>query len=91
MLWPSLIKKHGGIVTDQLDVSSLSKVTDGYTPGHMVEVIKTVLTERRIKQVLLLLLIFFLLLHHYVLFIRKQLILFTNEYSREKNEFNILS
>ena len=51
VLWPNLIKRHGGIVTDQLDVSSLSKVTDGYTPGHMVDVIKTVLTERRIKQV----------------------------------------
>jgi len=50
LLWPNLIKRHGGIVTDQLDVSSLSKVTDGYTPGHMVKVIKTVLTERRIKQ-----------------------------------------
>ena len=35
--------------------------------------------------------LFFLLLHHYVLFIRKQLILFTKEYSREKNEFNKLS
>eukprot|EP00111_Clytia_hemisphaerica_P004244 TCONS_00012119-protein len=50
LLWPSLIKKHGGIVTDALDISSLSKVTDGYTPGHMVDVIKQVLTDRRIKQ-----------------------------------------
>jgi len=39
------------MITDSLDISSLSKLTDGYTPGHMVEVIKTVLTERRIKQV----------------------------------------
>jgi hypothetical protein len=32
-----------------LDVSSLSKVTDGYTPGHMLTAITQVLTERRIQ------------------------------------------
>lgn len=38
VLWRTLIVKHNGIVHTQLDVSSLAKVTDGYTPGHLVEV-----------------------------------------------------
>jgi hypothetical protein len=36
VLWRRLILKHNGTITNHLDVSSLSKVTDGYTPGHMV-------------------------------------------------------
>lgn len=51
VLWPNLIKKYGGRITDAIDISSLAKVTDGYTPGHMVTAIKAVLTERRVKQV----------------------------------------
>ena len=34
-----------------LDVSSLAKVTDGYTPGHINSAITVVLSERRIQQV----------------------------------------
>lgn len=50
MLWRSLIIKNNGILSNSLDVSSLSKITDGYTPGHMVEACKHVLTDRRISQ-----------------------------------------
>eukprot|EP00112_Aurelia_sp_Birch-Aquarium-sp1_P000787 Seg1077.3 transcript_id=Seg1077.3/GoldUCD/mRNA.D3Y31 product="Dynein regulatory complex protein 11" protein_id=Seg1077.3/GoldUCD/D3Y31 len=50
VLWPSLIRKHGGRISDALDVSSLSKISDGYTPGHLITAIKSVLTERRIQQ-----------------------------------------
>jgi len=50
LLWPTLIKRHGGRVSDTLDVSSLSKISDGYTPGHMITTVKSVLTERRIQQ-----------------------------------------
>ena len=35
VLWRSLIKKNGGVVGPTLDVSSLAKITDGYTPGQM--------------------------------------------------------
>ncbi|XP_019853334.1 PREDICTED: IQ and AAA domain-containing protein 1-like [Amphimedon queenslandica] len=31
-------------------MSSLAKVSDGYTPGHMITAITQVLTERRIQQ-----------------------------------------
>lgn len=49
-LWRELIIKQKGILTNNLDISSLAKVSDGYTPGHLIEVIKQVLTERRIQQ-----------------------------------------
>lgn len=37
-------------MTSALDLSSLVKISDGYTPGHMVRVVKGILTERRIQQ-----------------------------------------
>nr|XP_046247355.1 dynein regulatory complex protein 11 isoform X2 [Scatophagus argus] len=49
-MWKQLINKQGGEVTKDLDLSSLAKISDGYTPGHMVQVIKSVVTKRRILQ-----------------------------------------
>ena len=46
-----MISKNGGHYNDALDLSSLAKVTDGYTPGHINTVVTQVLTERRIQQV----------------------------------------
>lgn len=37
-------------MTSDLDLSSLAKISDGYTQGHMVQVVRSVLTERRIQQ-----------------------------------------
>lgn len=51
MLWKALIARHGGHMTEKLDISSLSKVSDGYTPGHMNAVISQLLTDRRVQQV----------------------------------------
>jgi hypothetical protein len=50
VLWRKLIIKSGGQLTSSLDVSSLAKITDGYTPGQMVQACQSVLTERRINQ-----------------------------------------
>lgn len=50
-LWHELILKQKGVITDNLDVSSLAKISDGYTPGHIIEVINQVLSERRKQQV----------------------------------------
>lgn len=50
VLWKQLIKKWGGEVTKALDLSSLAKISDGYTPGDMVRVIQSVVTKRRILQ-----------------------------------------
>jgi len=51
VLWKTLITRYGGRVTEALDASSLAKITDGYTPGHMVQAIQHILTERRVQQV----------------------------------------
>ena len=50
MLWKQLIRKRCGEVTPTLDLSSLAKISDGYTPGHMVQVVGSVLSERRLLQ-----------------------------------------
>lgn len=50
VIWKELITKNGGEVTSDLDLSSLAKISDGYTQGHMVQVVRSVLTERRIQQ-----------------------------------------
>uniref|UniRef100_A0A3Q2Z6W1 IQ motif containing with AAA domain 1 n=1 Tax=Hippocampus comes TaxID=109280 RepID=A0A3Q2Z6W1_HIPCM len=47
-LWKHLIEKHGGKITSALDLSSLTKISDGYTPGHMIQAIQQVITKRRI-------------------------------------------
>uniref|UniRef100_A0A3Q2YDJ7 IQ motif containing with AAA domain 1 n=1 Tax=Hippocampus comes TaxID=109280 RepID=A0A3Q2YDJ7_HIPCM len=48
VLWKHLIEKHGGKITSALDLSSLTKISDGYTPGHMIQAIQQVITKRRI-------------------------------------------
>ncbi|XP_051525637.1 dynein regulatory complex protein 11-like isoform X3 [Myxocyprinus asiaticus] len=50
VMWKELIKKNGGEVTNDLDLSSLAKISDGYTQGHMVQVVHRILTVRRIQQ-----------------------------------------
>ncbi|XP_068822107.1 dynein regulatory complex protein 11 [Capricornis sumatraensis] len=50
VLWKEIIQRHGGVITDTLSVSCLAKVTDGFTQGHIVQVVKEVLTERRLRQ-----------------------------------------
>ena len=49
-MWRQLIRKCGGEVTRALDLSSLAKISDGYTQGHMVQVLHRILTERRVQQ-----------------------------------------
>ncbi|XP_075807434.1 dynein regulatory complex protein 11 [Microtus pennsylvanicus] len=50
VLWKQIILRNGGVVTNALNISCLSKVTDGFTQGQIVKVIKEVLTDRRIRQ-----------------------------------------
>ncbi len=49
-MWNSFITKNGGILATTLDISSLSKVSDGFTPGQILSAVKEVLTDRRISQ-----------------------------------------
>ncbi|XP_028735297.1 IQ and AAA domain-containing protein 1-like [Peromyscus leucopus] len=50
VLWKRMIENRGTHLTQSLDVSALARVSDGYTPGHILQVIQSVLTERRILQ-----------------------------------------
>lgn len=50
LLWRSLIPQSNGIMTELLDISSLAKVTDGYTQKHIMTACQQVLTERRVAQ-----------------------------------------
>lgn len=50
LIWRKLIEQHGGLVSDALDLSSLAKISDGYTPGHLAQAVRAVLTEQRLLQ-----------------------------------------
>ncbi|XP_045420949.1 IQ and AAA domain-containing protein 1-like [Lemur catta] len=50
-LWKRMIEARGFQVTQSLDISALAKVSDGYTPGHILQAIQSVLNERRLLQV----------------------------------------
>ncbi|XP_069317655.1 IQ and AAA domain-containing protein 1-like [Eulemur rufifrons] len=51
VLWKRMIEAQGFQVTQSLDISALAKVSDGYTPGHILQAIQSVLNERRLLQV----------------------------------------
>ncbi|KAL7065338.1 hypothetical protein AAHC03_04689 [Spirometra sp. Aus1] len=48
LIWQVLIPKYQGEITDKLDLSSLAKISDGYTMGMMAKACQEVLTERRL-------------------------------------------
>ncbi|XP_056629458.1 dynein regulatory complex protein 11-like [Triplophysa dalaica] len=50
LIWRELIRDNGGEVTSNLDLSFLTKISEGCTPGHMVKVVCSVLSEHRIQQ-----------------------------------------
>ncbi|XP_036622683.1 dynein regulatory complex protein 11 [Trichosurus vulpecula] len=50
VLWKQVIQQAGGKITNSLNISCLSKVTDGFTQGQIVQVIKNILTDRRVRQ-----------------------------------------
>uniref|UniRef100_A0A452SB12 IQ and AAA domain-containing protein 1-like n=1 Tax=Ursus americanus TaxID=9643 RepID=A0A452SB12_URSAM len=50
VLWRQMIEARGIQLTQNLDISALAKVSDGYTPGHILQAIHSVLTERRVLQ-----------------------------------------
>ncbi|XP_012517598.1 PREDICTED: IQ and AAA domain-containing protein 1-like [Propithecus coquereli] len=51
VLWKHMIEARGFQVTQSLDISALAKVSDGYTPGHILQAVQSVLNERRLLQV----------------------------------------
>ncbi|XP_076159046.1 dynein regulatory complex protein 11 isoform X2 [Alosa pseudoharengus] len=50
VLWRDLLQTRGAQLTPAFDLSSLAKVTDGYTQGHILRAVRSVLTTRRLSQ-----------------------------------------
>lgn len=52
MLWDNVLKREGGFnaVSDEIDLSSLSKISEGYTAGTITTCVRSILTERRIQN-----------------------------------------
>ncbi|XP_017393226.1 dynein regulatory complex protein 11 [Cebus imitator] len=50
VLWKQIIECNGGVLTSALNVSCLAKVTDGFTQGHIVQAVKAVLTDQRVRR-----------------------------------------
>ncbi|NWY28119.1 DRC11 protein, partial [Pheucticus melanocephalus] len=49
-LWKHYILQCGGTLTKLLNLNCLAQVSDGFTQGHVVDVVHTVLTELRLLQ-----------------------------------------
>jgi len=45
-----MIVRNGGLLSTNMDISSLAKVSDGYTAGMINTVCASVLIERRVNQ-----------------------------------------
>ncbi|XP_061463641.1 dynein regulatory complex protein 11 isoform X2 [Rhineura floridana] len=50
VLWKHIIQQYGGLLSKQLNISCLAQVSDGYTQGHIINTVRSVLTERRLMQ-----------------------------------------
>ncbi|XP_053925727.1 dynein regulatory complex protein 11 [Cuculus canorus] len=50
VLWKHIILQNGGEITNSLNLSCLTKVSDGFTQGHIVQAVQAVLTELRLLQ-----------------------------------------
>ncbi|XP_075439622.1 IQ and AAA domain-containing protein 1-like [Ascaphus truei] len=50
VLWRSLVRRFGGTPSDGLHFGALARISDGYSQGHMVQVVQSVLTHRRRLQ-----------------------------------------
>uniref|UniRef100_A0A8V0YFU9 IQ motif containing with AAA domain 1 n=1 Tax=Gallus gallus TaxID=9031 RepID=A0A8V0YFU9_CHICK len=50
VLWKHAITQHGGEITKLLSISCLAKLSDGFTQGCIVQVVRAVLSELRLLQ-----------------------------------------
>uniref|UniRef100_A0A8B9CWQ3 IQ motif containing with AAA domain 1 n=1 Tax=Anser brachyrhynchus TaxID=132585 RepID=A0A8B9CWQ3_9AVES len=50
VLWKHIIQQNGGVITNLLNISCLAMVSDGFTQGHIVQVVRAVLSELRLLQ-----------------------------------------
>lgn len=49
-LWKHYILQSGGALSRRVNLNCLAQVSDGFTQGHLVDVVHAVLTELRLLQ-----------------------------------------
>mmetsp|Transcript_27563 Transcript_27563/g.67781 ORF Transcript_27563/g.67781 Transcript_27563/m.67781 type:complete len:819 (-) Transcript_27563:1438-3894(-) len=50
-LWPALVKRHGGgDLTHEFELSTLAHISEGYAPGVISLILRTLLTKRRLEK-----------------------------------------
>ncbi|XP_027696911.1 IQ and AAA domain-containing protein 1-like [Vombatus ursinus] len=52
LLWKHLIEQYGKSLLNHVDISGLTKVSDGYTPGDITLTVHSVMTEKRKIQLI---------------------------------------
>ncbi|XP_045906785.1 dynein regulatory complex protein 11-like isoform X1 [Micropterus dolomieu] len=50
VLWMELLRAEGAEPGPHLDLSSLAKITDGFTQGHILQAVRSVLRPHRLKK-----------------------------------------
>ncbi|XP_017657188.1 IQ and AAA domain-containing protein 1-like [Nannospalax galili] len=50
VLWKHMIEVRGTQLSQSLDISALARVSDGYTSGHILQAVHSVMTKRRLQQ-----------------------------------------
>ncbi|KFQ45391.1 IQ and AAA domain-containing protein 1, partial [Nestor notabilis] len=50
MLWKHIILQNGGAITNLLSISCLANVSDGFTPGQLIQAVQAVLSKLRLLQ-----------------------------------------
>lgn len=50
VIWPGLFERHGGRLSHEFDLSTLSYISDGYTSGNLDIVVHSMLTKRRLER-----------------------------------------
>lgn len=51
-LWTELLRAEGLELGPSLDLNSLAKITEGFTPGHILMAVRSVLCAHRLKKLL---------------------------------------
>ncbi|XP_030344318.1 dynein regulatory complex protein 11 isoform X3 [Strigops habroptila] len=50
VLWKHIILQNGGAITNLLNISCLANVSDGFTPGQLIQAVQAVLSKLRLLQ-----------------------------------------
>ncbi|XP_072101434.1 dynein regulatory complex protein 11-like, partial [Mobula birostris] len=49
LIWKKLVEQQGAAVSSPLELGSLARISDGYTPGQLVQAVQTVLNDQRLR------------------------------------------